>query len=75
MSADADDLLRRTVLDLSARKDCAWAGIYFVEDDRLVFVAVQVDADHDACNQHDDDALDQLLLHRPFDLLQLGQRL
>jgi hypothetical protein len=36
MSADADDLLRRTVLDLSARKDCAWAGIYFVEDDRLV---------------------------------------
>jgi hypothetical protein len=36
MSADADDLLRRTVLDLSARKDCAWAGIYFVEDDSLV---------------------------------------
>jgi hypothetical protein len=36
MSADADDLLRRTVSELSAREDCAWAGIYFVEDDRLV---------------------------------------
>ena len=36
MSADADDLLRRTVSELSARKDCAWAGIYFVEDDSLV---------------------------------------
>ena len=22
--------------DLAARDDCAWAGIYFVEDDRLV---------------------------------------
>jgi putative methionine-R-sulfoxide reductase with GAF domain len=36
MSADADDLLRRAVAELAAREDCAWAGIFFVEDDRLV---------------------------------------
>src|SRR4051794_41807741 len=36
MSADADDLLRQTVAELAAREDCAWAGIYFVEDERLV---------------------------------------
>jgi hypothetical protein len=35
MSADADDLLRRTVSELSAREDCAWAGIFFVEEDSL----------------------------------------
>ena len=36
MSApDADDQLRQTVQELAARKDCAWAGIYFVEDDNL----------------------------------------
>jgi hypothetical protein len=32
---DADDQLRQTVQELAARKDCAWAGIYFVEDDNL----------------------------------------
>jgi putative methionine-R-sulfoxide reductase with GAF domain len=36
MSADADDLLRRTVAELAAREECAWAGIYFVEEDSLV---------------------------------------
>jgi len=36
MSADADDLLRQAVADVAARDDCAWAGIFFVEDDRLV---------------------------------------
>src|SRR5256885_15485636 len=36
MSADADDLLRQAVAELAAREDCAWAGIYFVEDERLV---------------------------------------
>ena len=36
MSVDADDQLRRTVADLAAREGCAWAGIFFVEDDRLV---------------------------------------
>jgi putative methionine-R-sulfoxide reductase with GAF domain len=36
MSADADDLLRRAVAELAAREDCAWAGIFFVEDDELV---------------------------------------
>ena len=36
MSADADDLLRQAVAELAAREKCAWAGIYFVEDDRLV---------------------------------------
>jgi hypothetical protein len=36
MSADADELLRKTVIDLAAREDCTWAGIYFVEDDSLV---------------------------------------
>jgi hypothetical protein len=36
MSADADDLLRQAVADLAAREDCTWAGIFFVEDDRLV---------------------------------------
>ena len=36
MSVDADEQLRRTVADLAAREGCTWAGIYFVEDDRLV---------------------------------------
>ena len=36
MSADADEQLRQTVAELAARQDCAWAGIYFVEEDRLV---------------------------------------
>jgi putative methionine-R-sulfoxide reductase with GAF domain len=36
MSADADQLLRDAVADLAARQDCAWAGIYFVEEDSLV---------------------------------------
>jgi len=36
MSADADDLLRQAVADFAAREDCTWAGIFFVEDDRLV---------------------------------------
>jgi hypothetical protein len=37
MSApDADEQLRRTVAELAAREDCVWAGIFFVEDDRLV---------------------------------------
>jgi len=34
VSADADDVLRQTVADLVA-DGCAWAGIYFVEDDEL----------------------------------------
>ncbi len=33
---DADDLLRRAVAKLAGREDCAWAGIYFIEDDTLV---------------------------------------
>jgi hypothetical protein len=33
---DADEQLRRAVSELAAREDCAWAGIYFVEDDSLV---------------------------------------
>ena len=32
----------------------------------------QVDADHEAGDQDDDGALDQLLLARPLDLLELG---
>jgi hypothetical protein len=36
MSADADDLLRQAVAELAAREDCDWAGIFFVEEDRLV---------------------------------------
>ncbi len=36
MSADADEQLRRTVAELAAREDCAWAGIFFVEEDSLV---------------------------------------
>jgi hypothetical protein len=32
---DADEQLRRTVAELAARDDCAWAGIYFVEGDGL----------------------------------------
>jgi hypothetical protein len=35
-SRDADELLRQAVSDLAARDDCAWAGIYFVEEDSLV---------------------------------------
>jgi hypothetical protein len=33
---DADDLLRQAVTRLAARDDCAWAGIFFVEDGSLV---------------------------------------
>jgi hypothetical protein len=33
---DADEQLRQTVSKIAAREDCAWAGIYFVEEDRLV---------------------------------------
>ncbi len=32
---DADEQLRETVRQLATREDCDWAGIYFVEDDRL----------------------------------------
>ena len=32
---DADEQLRQAVSDLSARDDCTWAGIYFVEEDEL----------------------------------------
>jgi hypothetical protein len=35
VSADADDLLRQAVAELAGREDCAWAGIYFVEEGRL----------------------------------------
>jgi hypothetical protein len=34
--ADADEQLRQAVAELAAREDCAWAGIYFVEEDSLV---------------------------------------
>lgn len=34
-TADADDLLRQAVADLADREDCSWAGVYFVEGDRL----------------------------------------
>src|SRR5205814_1205620 len=37
--------------------------------------AVQEDADDQTGDQHDDDALDQLILAGPFDLLQLAPRL
>jgi hypothetical protein len=36
VSADADDLLRQAVAELAARENCVWAGIYFVEEGRLV---------------------------------------
>ena len=36
MSADADDQLRATVAELAAREDCSWAGVFFVEGDKLV---------------------------------------
>jgi hypothetical protein len=36
MSPDADDLLRQAVAELAAREGCAWAGIYFVEDEGLL---------------------------------------
>ena len=32
---DADQQLRQTVSELAAREECAWAGIYFVEEDSL----------------------------------------
>ena len=32
---DADEQLRQTVSELAARDGCAWAGIYFVEEDSL----------------------------------------
>jgi hypothetical protein len=33
---DADELLRQAVAELAARDECVWAGIYFVEEERLV---------------------------------------
>jgi hypothetical protein len=33
---DADEQLRQTVAELAARDGCAWAGIYFVEEESLV---------------------------------------
>lgn len=33
---DADDLLRKRVAEIAAREDCSWAGVFFVEDSRLV---------------------------------------
>jgi hypothetical protein len=33
---DADEQLRQTVSELADREDCAWAGIFFAEEDRLV---------------------------------------
>jgi hypothetical protein len=33
---DADEQLRETVSELAAREGCAWAGIFFVEEDSLV---------------------------------------
>ena len=35
-TTDADEQLREAVAELAARDGCAWAGIFFVEDDRLV---------------------------------------
>jgi putative methionine-R-sulfoxide reductase with GAF domain len=32
---DADDRLRQAVAELVTRDDCAWAGIYFVEEGNL----------------------------------------
>jgi hypothetical protein len=32
---DADEQLRETVSELAARDGCAWAGIFFVEEDNL----------------------------------------
>jgi len=32
---DADEQLRQTVAELTAREGCAWAGIFFVEEDSL----------------------------------------
>ena len=36
LTPDADDLLRRAVAELATRDGCSWAGIYFVEEERLV---------------------------------------
>ena len=33
---DADEQLRQTVSQLASREDCSWAGIFFVEEGRLV---------------------------------------
>jgi hypothetical protein len=33
---DADEQLRETVAELAAHEGCAWAGIFFVEEDNLV---------------------------------------
>jgi putative methionine-R-sulfoxide reductase with GAF domain len=33
---EADEQLRQTVAELAARDGCTWAGIFFVEEDRLV---------------------------------------
>jgi hypothetical protein len=33
--ADADDVLRQTVAELSRLDGCTWAGIFFVEGDEL----------------------------------------
>jgi hypothetical protein len=35
VSADADDVLRQTVVALAAEDGCTWAGIYFVEEGEL----------------------------------------
>jgi len=35
-SLNADEQLRQTVSALVAREECSWAGIYFVEEGRLV---------------------------------------
>jgi hypothetical protein len=34
--ADADDILRQAVAELSRGDGCTWAGIFFVEDGELV---------------------------------------
>jgi hypothetical protein len=33
---DADEQLRQTVSELAGREGCTWAGIYFVEEEKLV---------------------------------------
>jgi hypothetical protein len=36
MATDADDVLRETVAALAGAVGCTWAGIFFVEEGRLV---------------------------------------
>jgi len=43
--ADADDVLRQTVAELSRLDGCTWAGIFFVEDGELVLGPEAGDAD------------------------------